>query len=323
VLPEALKMNPFAFSAKLQRRLCDFAWEVSFAQTNRQLQEHYGFELPVERIRQNALKHAKIIESEQHLRPEVTRLKKDGAEQLIAQADGSMIRLVEVKHKEDGKYKKELLWKECRLTAATTQGSSRVVYASTFHGVEDTGKRWGQCAEDADWGTQSRIHCVGDGAVWIEEQSKNSFGTQGSYLVDIFHVCEYLAEASHICAKKEPPSRWCERHKNMLKKGKINQVINNLSSYIEADHIPDEDAPVRKALRYIRNKAHALDYPHAIENNLPIGSGLIESGHKHVLQKRLKGSGMAWLAENAQAMAQARCHNASGNWEKYWDKSAA
>ncbi len=37
----------------------------------------------------------------------------------------------------------------------------------------------------------------------------------------------------------------------------------------------------------------ALDYPGAISRDLPIGSGLIESGHKHVLQARLKKAGSA------------------------------
>ena len=39
---------------------------------------------------------------------------------------------------------------------------------------------------------------------------------------------------------------------------------------------------------------------------LPIGSGLIEAGHKHVLQARLKISGAAWLPSNAETVAQLR-----------------
>ncbi len=35
------------------------------------------------------------------------------------------------------------------------------------------------------------VHGVGDGAPWIARQIKENFGTQGSYLVDFFHVCDY------------------------------------------------------------------------------------------------------------------------------------
>lgn len=46
--------------------------------------------------------------------------------------------------------------------------------------------------------------------------------------------------------------------------------------------------------------------------------GLIESGHKHVLQARLKKAGTAWLAANAanaDAMAQLCVLRANHQWE--------
>jgi len=43
-----------------------------------------------------------------------------------------------------------------------------------------------------------------------------------------------------------------------------------------------------------------------IAAGLPIGSGLIEAGHKHVLQARLRISGAAWLPSNGETMAQLR-----------------
>lgn len=316
-------MTPYSYSNRLQRVLCDFAWENSFSGAKRQLKEHYGFELPTERIRQNALKHAKIIEAKQSDRPAVCSLDSDGVDQIIAQADGCMIRLLEYRKDNKGKQKKELSWNECRLAAVNVQGENNATYAASFNGVEDIGIRWGQCAKDAGWGTKSNIHCVADGAPWIEDQSLINFGPDRVFLIDLFHVCEYLAEASHSCVKKETPMRWFKRHKNMLKKGNIEKVIENLKAHVEVNSVEDKEAPVRRALRYIQNRSHALDYPTAIEKDLPIGSGLIESGHKHVLQKRLKGAGMAWLQPNAQAMAQARCLIASGNWEQYWSKKAA
>ena len=38
------------------------------------------------------------------------------------------------------------------------------------------------------------------------------------------------------------------------------------------------------AYRYLNNRRDCLDYKSALKNDLPIGSGLIESGHRHVLQ---------------------------------------
>jgi hypothetical protein len=62
-----------------------------------------------------------------------------------------------------------------------------------------------------------------------------------------------------------------------------------------------------------------LDYHIALERELPIGSGLIESGHKHVLQARLKLPGCAWLKGTAANMAQLRVLRANQNWESIWN----
>ena len=69
------------------------------------------------------------------------------------------------------------------------------------------------------------------------------------------------------------------------------QVLAALRPREEPLACPDEKAPVRAALRYLGNRTDQLDYAYALAHDLPVGSGLIESGHKHVLQARLKQSG--------------------------------
>jgi hypothetical protein len=65
-------------------------------------------------------------------------------------------------------------------------------------------------------GKQTHLHVVGDGAPWIADQVDEKFGLQGSYLVDFYHVCEYLADAAKSCANDNEKS-WLETQKNALK----------------------------------------------------------------------------------------------------------
>jgi len=58
----------------------------------------------------------------------------------------------------------------------------------------------------------------------------------------------------------------------------------------------------------------------ALERGLPIGSGEIESGHKSVLQRRLKLSGAWWKLENAEKMMALRITRANGEWQSYWSR---
>ena len=70
------------------------------------------------------------------------------------------------------------------------------------------------------------------------------------------------------------------------------------------------------------NKIPLFPYPRAIKAELPIGSGLIESGHRHVLQARLKRPGTAWLEANADDIAQLRVIRANNLWENFWKAAA-
>jgi hypothetical protein len=48
----------------------------------------------------------------------------------------------------------------------------------------------------------------------------------------------------------------------------------------------------------------------------------VPSGHKHVLQKRLKIAGAWWLERNAERMLQLRTVRANGDWGRYWAEIA-
>lgn len=52
---------------------------------------------------------------------------------------------------------------------------------------------------------------------------------------------------------------------------------------------------------------------------LPIGSGLIESGHRHVLHARLKKAGTAWLRDHADQIAHVRVLRANRQWLALWN----
>jgi len=171
-------------------------------------------------------------------------------------------------------------------------------------------------------GYNTKIHCVGDGALWISDQIEEHFGTNATYLVDFYHVCEYLSAASTTCSPRNEKI-WTEAQKARLKENNALKVCQELYPFLENPSIADQEAPVRRAHRYIQNRMHQLDYKAAIENELPIGSGEIESAHRYVIQKRLKIAGAWWLEDNASKMLSLRVNRANNDWDGYWRKSAA
>lgn len=316
VLPEHLGISDKGCTKRLQRAISDFGLERSFAGAIEGLEEHYGFTLPVSTAAKITLEHASIIATKLDEREHSLSLPKEGVETIIAEADGSFVPIVSTTGKHCDKRKnREINYQEARLCACQSKGSSQIFYESTFEDVDQVGQLWSHCAKAAGRGLNTEIHCIADGASWIAKQAYTHLKPK-RYLVDFYHACEYLAGAQPTCATN---ARWMSTQKKRLKSNHPQRVLAALKPHIESHNIEDTKAPVRAAHRYFQNRLNQLDYAGAIQEELPIGSGMIESGHKHVLQARLKISGAAWTLENAQNMAKARALKANQGWEPYWN----
>jgi hypothetical protein len=145
--------------------------------------------------------------------------------------------------------------------------------------VADAGKQLYHCAVQAGFGKGTHLHAVGDGAAWIADPIDEQFGAQGSYLIDFYHLCDYLAAAAKSCAPKNEQA-WMDNQKDPLKQNDYPSVLEELDAFLEADTIEAQSASVRACYRYIKNRLHQLGYKAALAQGLPIGSGEIESAHR-------------------------------------------
>jgi len=305
----------------LQRAMTDFGADHAFARVPNKLREHYGIEVPDSAARKTTLHHARQMHAQQVDVAEP--LKTKGCAVMVAEMDGCMLPIVTIAETEGNKRKqKKLHWKEARLALAHELGNATPQFAATFGvSADDAGQSLLNCAVAAGFGTQTQLHSVGDGATWIADQVESKFGTQGGYLVDFYHVCDYLAAAAKICEPNDSKA-WIEIQKKLLKNNDYQLVIENLSPHLESDEIQDSHAPVRACRRYLSNRTDQLDYKSAIEKGLPIGSGEIESAHRYVIQARLKLPGAWWEAANAKTMLTLRTVRANGKWDDYWGNLA-
>ena len=313
-----LGIVPGGYTHNLRRVVLDFGAEDSFDQARKRLQQHHRVSLSESSVRKITLFHAREIAKRQMPKGSIGILPRHGVDQIIAQTDGLMLPVVDPQPGKNGdkRRKRQCHWREVRLSAARVKDSIETKYGVSGEGVEEAGMIWGATVAKAGWGLKSCIHVVGDGATWIAQQSQVNFGDQANFLLDYFHVCEYLAEAAPTAGTHK---RWYAVQKKRLKENRAEKVLDALAPYVEEAHIEDKKAPVRAAHRYLSNRMDQLDYAGAIKAGLPIGSGMIEGGHRHVLQKRLKISGAWWRKENLLAMANLRVCRINGEEDHYWD----
>jgi hypothetical protein len=309
------------YSEALQRAMTDFGADEAFAGAAAKLKEHYGIEVPVSAIRGFTEEHGAAMRAQEKQKsdwPEGA-----GVPVLITEMDGSMLPVVEVAEPVAGeapvdrRKTRQVSWKEARLALAHEPGSVTPIFGATLGSVEEAGERLAVCALEAGAGSQTRIHGVGDGAVWITEQMEAQFGSQAQYLVDFYHLCDYLSAAGDRIAGNDKPA-WMEEKKDWLKDNRWKDVLEALRPFLEPAHLPDPEAPVRACFRYLCNHSNFLDYKGALAAGLPIGSGEIESGHRYVFQNRLKIAGGWWKMENLKKMIALRVLRANGGWADYW-----
>lgn len=302
--------------------MTDFGADHGFGHVPKKLREHYGITMAVSTVRKITERHgAQMREQQERVALPVSSA---GCRQQIGELDGSMVPIVTSDPAAGDKRKhKTLQWQEARLAMVHAQGSVTPKFAATFgRSVEESGQALLSCAVAAGFGTNTQLHGIGDGAPWIAEQFAVTFGPQASYLVDFYHVCDYLAAASTTCAP-DAPHAWMETQKQRLKSKDGTEVLTDLRNYVEAEEGDNDQAPVRACVRYLSNRSRHLDYKGALEKGLPIGSGEIESAHRYVIQQRLKLPGAWWKAENVEPMLALRVVRAKGDWDKYWGQLAA
>lgn len=314
-----------SYSFSLQRAIVDFGADVSFQEAQKKLKEHYNLEIPLSSIQAIVENHAKKVF--EFIENDKEKLKGGNAKQLVAEVDGSMVPIVETAVPREGKPDRRrcrgLKWKEARLCFVRQVNQLTPIFYATMGDVEKAGCLLYRAALRVGLGTQTKIHGVGDGAKWIADQMKRVFCKNVKYLIDFYHVSEYLASAAeHSWASEK--EKWRKEAQGLLKQSKYEEVLQRISRRLPLDwkvvkeKEGDEDTPVEKCYRYLYNRKDYLDYKDAIEKNLPIGSGEIESSHRYIIQKRLKIAGAWWKHEIAEYMLNLRVLRANNDWDEYW-----
>ena len=303
------------YSLPLQRALTDFGAEESFGRATEKMREHYGIELGASAVRTQTLTHAKGIGAVEHAAASPP------VKTVITELDGSMIPVVKtgIGAGLDKRKEKEVFWREARLCCARSSDAVDSIYEATLGSVNVAGLLWHETARAAGLGDKTHVHGLGDGAPWIMNTFQEQFGAQGKFTVDFWHVSDYLAQAAPVLAPGKN-KEWLRQQQDHLLLNQVDAVLDSLERHREPAE--KSDAPVRTAYGYLHQRRAHLDYAGAKAAGLPIGSGEVEGGHRHVPQERLKISGAWWLETTVQWMLQLRVKRANQDWETYWSQIA-
>jgi hypothetical protein len=163
------------------------------------------------------------------------------------------------------------------------------------------------------------VCAVADGAPWIQ-RVWDWRCPRAVRILDFPHAAEHLARAAQavLGAGTAAVSEWLGTQLHDLKHNDPTPVLTALRTLAEQTAEPAAQEVCCAVLGYLEARRPQVAYATFQAQGYPIGSGMVESANKVVVEARLKGAGMHWARPNVNPMVALRAMVCSDRWSVTW-----
>ena len=161
-----------------------------------------------------------------------------------------------------------------------------------------------------------QVGAVMDGAEW-EQGFLDYHHPQAVRILDFPHAGQRIGAIGQVCFGEASPetSQWIGDRLHQLKYQGPDEILVELNQ-LQQQHPQSE--VIAENLTYLKKRRSQMQYPQFQAQGWPIGSGIVESANKLVVEARLKGAGMHWKRENVDPMLALRNIICSDRWSEEW-----
>ena len=146
--------------------------------------------------------------------------------------------------------------------------------------------------------TAVQVVWLSDGGRGLWNVFQHLFQAVGAVaILDFYHAAQnlYKGASAWLDGRTRACQRWFADLRHRLRHGHEQHVLAELAALVEATPLPQS---ARQTLinvyTYLKTHEDHIHYEHFKAAGLPIGSGLVESACKWLIQQRFKGVGMRW-----------------------------
>ena len=128
-------------------------------------------------------------------------------------------------------------------------------------------------------------------------------------ILDFYHAAENLGKAAKawLVEGTKQCREWFLDMRHKLRHGQETVVISELKKLVDSKKLPIPTVDIiRNVYHYLSDHIKHVNYHKFKECVLPIGSGLVESACKWLIQQRFKGVGMRWSEEGCTSLLYVR-----------------
>ena len=196
-------------------------------------------------------------------------------------------------------------------------------YVGTLESVESFAPLLRDEARRRGIGQSQKIVFIGDGAAWIWELARTHFPL-AILILDFYHMMEYLHELSQLLYGQDTPwaARMKDQWKEQMERDQVQVVIDAMQQRAQqrGELSADTGHKIQEKIRYLQNNKDKMLYGTFRHQGLFYGSGVVETGCRAVIGKRLKQSGMFWSQSGAENILALRCALLGQRWDECWNQ---
>jgi len=258
---------------------------------------------------------------------------------VVAQVDGGRVRIrtqVETKKRKGVKYRRKIRveWREPKLLIlylSDRKGrmlrGTRPWIDGTMNGPDHLMELLAMHLHRLGAARAQAVSFVSDGAPWIWNRLEWVVGRAGldpkriERILDCCHATHHISLALQALglSEEERTTRY-RALRHQLRAGRSRDVVATLRT-MAAGQPPD--SAVWTEIEYLNKHEAHLRYDWFGYRGRPRGSGAVESAIRRVINLRLKGNGIYWKEENAEAMLVLRAAVLTGRWQETMERAQA
>lgn len=164
-----------------------------------------------------------------------------------------------------------------------------------------------------------KVLVVADGARWIWKRVASLLRSvkvapeKIHQAVDFYHAMEHLGNAADLakCFNDKQKKKWLKTQSKRLLSGETEKVVAELEELAAKQPSKKMTTELGYFVRHAREQKR-MEYATLEQAGLPLGSGAIESAVRRVINLRLKGAGIFWHKQSAEAMLMLRSFAKAG-----------
>jgi hypothetical protein len=165
--------------------------------------------------------------------------------------------------------------------------------------------------------------------VWLSDGGRGFWGLYeerlsgfGQGVLDFYHGAQNLwkGASAWLDGRTKQSRQWFGWARHRLRHGHADDVLGDLAEALEIETLSKERREtLEKVHAYLSRHQDHIDYAKYKELGLPLGSGMVESACKWLIQQRFKGVGMRWGEEGFNHLLHLRLAWVNGTFETLFE----